>query len=50
LGARPFNLEEMNKLYLRDGKIWRVSNDPAWAGYTLRRSKSQRRRKAVSGS
>jgi len=29
LGARPFNLAEQRKLYLRDGKVWRVSDDPA---------------------
>ncbi|MFM7113285.1 MAG: LVIVD repeat-containing protein, partial [Planctomycetota bacterium] len=47
LGARPLNLEEMNRLYLRDGKVWRVSNDPAWPGYTLRRG-NQKRRKAAA--
>jgi len=47
LGARPLNLEEMNRLYLRDGKVWRVSNDPAWQGYTLRRG-NQKRRKAAA--
>ena len=29
LGARPFNLAEQRKLFLRDGKVWRVSDDPA---------------------
>jgi hypothetical protein len=28
LGARPFRLDEMQKLYLRDGKIYTVTNDP----------------------
>ena len=28
VGARPFNLEEQHKLYLRDGRVWRVSDDP----------------------
>jgi hypothetical protein len=28
VGARPLNLEEQQKLYLRDGKVWRVSDDP----------------------
>ena len=28
IGARPFNLEEQRRLYLRDGKHWRVSDDP----------------------
>jgi hypothetical protein len=27
-GARPFNLEEMQKLYLMDGKVFQVSNTP----------------------
>jgi len=27
-GARPFNLSEMQKLYLRDGKVYTVTNDP----------------------
>jgi hypothetical protein len=25
-GARPFNLEEMRKLYLREGKLYTVTN------------------------
>ena len=28
LGSRPFNLEEQQRLYLRDGKIFTVTNDP----------------------
>ncbi len=28
LGARPLNLAEQRKLYMRDGKVWRVSDDP----------------------
>ena len=27
-GARPFNLEEMQRLYLRDGQLYTVSDDP----------------------
>jgi len=27
LGSRPFTLEEQQRLYLRDGKIWTVSDD-----------------------
>jgi len=27
LGSRPFNLEEQQKLYLRDGQIYRVKDD-----------------------
>lgn len=37
LGARPFNLEEQRKLYMKDGKIWKVSDDPNWDGYKLLR-------------
>ena len=28
VGARPFNLQEQQKLYLREGEVWRVSDDP----------------------
>jgi hypothetical protein len=28
VGARPFNLQEQQKLYLRDGRVWRVSDEP----------------------
>jgi hypothetical protein len=27
-GARPFNLEEMQRLYLRDGKLYTVTDTP----------------------
>ena len=27
-GARPFNLEEMQRMYLRDGKLYTVTDDP----------------------
>ncbi|HKX29335.1 MAG TPA: hypothetical protein VJ302_16685, partial [Blastocatellia bacterium] len=27
-GSRPFNLQEMQKLYLHDGKVYTVSNEP----------------------
>ncbi len=27
-GARPFNLQEQQKLYLRNGQVWTVTNDP----------------------
>jgi len=33
LGARPFTKEETQKLFMKDGKIWKVSNDPFWEGY-----------------
>jgi hypothetical protein len=28
IGARPLNLEEQRKLYLRKGEVWKVSDDP----------------------
>jgi hypothetical protein len=28
VGARPLNKDEQRKLYLRNGKVWRVSDDP----------------------
>ena len=28
IGARPMNLEEMQRLYLKDGEIYRVTDDP----------------------
>ena len=34
IGARPFNLREQQKLYLRDGWLWRVSDDPTHPLYT----------------
>jgi hypothetical protein len=30
-GARPFNLEEQRRMYLRDGRVWTVSDVPATA-------------------
>ena len=27
-GSRPFNADEMRRLYVRDGQVWTVSNDP----------------------
>jgi hypothetical protein len=33
VGARPFNLAEQQKMYLRKGKLWTVSDDPRWEGY-----------------
>ena len=34
IGARPFSKEETAKLYMNNGKVWKVSNDPMWEGYT----------------
>ncbi len=33
VGARPLTLEEQRKLYLRNGKVWQVSDDPDDARY-----------------
>jgi hypothetical protein len=29
VGARALNLEEQRQMYLRNGQMWSVSNDPA---------------------
>ena len=29
IGARPFNLEEMRRLYLRSGEVFRVKDRPS---------------------
>ena len=36
VGARPFNMAGQQKLYLHDGKLWKVSDDPDWSGYHRR--------------
>ena len=28
VGAKPFSLEEQQRMYLRDGRVWKVSDDP----------------------
>jgi hypothetical protein len=38
VGARPLNKDEARKLYLRNGKVWTVSDDPADAMYGLPRA------------
>jgi hypothetical protein len=35
VGARPLNLAEQRKLYLRGGKVWKVSDDPGSPLYRL---------------
>lgn len=27
LGSRPFTLDEMQKMYMKDGKVWMVSDE-----------------------
>ncbi len=34
VGARPLNAEEQRKMYLHDGRLWRVSDDPLDAVFT----------------
>ena len=29
VGARPLNRDEQQQMYLRDGQVWRVSDNPA---------------------
>ena len=36
IGARPFNLEEQRRLYLRNGQVWRVTDDPRDPMYRLK--------------
>jgi len=36
LGSRPFTLAEQQKLYLRDGKTWTVSDDPPKSNYSAK--------------
>jgi hypothetical protein len=38
VGARPLNVEEQHRLYLRHGRVWTVSDDPADAMYRDRRA------------
>jgi len=33
VGARPLNLQEQQRLYLRDGQVWKVSDNPFDAAY-----------------
>jgi hypothetical protein len=33
VGARPFNLQEQRQLFLHNGQLWKVSDDPFWEGY-----------------
>ncbi len=35
VGARPFNLQEQQRLFLHEGRLWKVSDDPAWEQYHL---------------
>jgi hypothetical protein len=37
VGARPLNLQEQHKLYLHNGAVWKVSDDPADPGYVRQR-------------
>lgn len=43
LGARPLNLEEMRRLYLRNGAVWTVSDEPTTkpAPFTFRPEPSE---------
>jgi hypothetical protein len=36
LGSRPFTLEEMQRLFLRNGKIWTVSDEPAKGDFSAK--------------
>ncbi|MFQ5777151.1 MAG: hypothetical protein ACE5IP_04005 [Terriglobia bacterium] len=43
-GARPFNLEEMRRLYLRDGRLYTVTDEPPQPPREPKARVSQRRR------
>lgn len=45
-GARPFNLKEAERLYLRDGKPYVVSNDPPEAAQPLEHSSAAKTARA----
>ena len=38
IGARPLNRAEQQRMYLRNGQLWKVSDDPAWWGYEVFRA------------
>ncbi len=46
IGARPFNLEEQRHLYMHNGKLWQVSNEPEFfrPGYRTPKTSSAVRR------
>ena len=35
VGARPLNLEEQRRMYLHNGQVWKVSDDPRDSAYQL---------------
>jgi hypothetical protein len=35
VGARPLNLEEQRRMYLHNGQVWKVSDDPRDSVYKL---------------
>ncbi len=39
VGARPLNAEEQKRLYLRNGQVWKVNNDPNDPRYHYRGTK-----------
>ncbi|HUG67477.1 MAG TPA: hypothetical protein VMM76_06980 [Pirellulaceae bacterium] len=43
VGARPMNRDEQQKLFLRDDRVWKVSDNPFDSGYRFPRQPSQRR-------
>jgi hypothetical protein len=42
IGARPLNLEEQQGLYLHNGQVWDVSDDPRDGRYRLRGAAASR--------
>ncbi len=33
IGARPLSAAEQKQMYLRNGRLWQVADDPFWGGY-----------------
>ncbi|MGB7174590.1 MAG: hypothetical protein WBD23_13655, partial [Candidatus Acidiferrales bacterium] len=48
-GARPFNLEEMHRMYLRDGKLYTVTDAPPSPPRSASESAIERAEKWMSG-
>ena len=36
IGARPFNLEEQRRVYMHNGQVWKVTNDPKDPSFLFR--------------
>ena len=41
IGARPFNLEEQRHLYMHNGQLWKVTNDPKDPSFLFRSARTE---------